>query len=67
MTNETFRILLKVIAAFALTASFGSASFAGEFTVREGKRYCATLALKLGRAISRQRTDRKKISRIGLL
>jgi hypothetical protein len=46
MTNETFRILLKVIAAFALTASFGSASFAGEFfTVREGKRYCATLAL----------------------
>ena len=45
MTDKTFRILLKTIAAFAITASFGSASFAGEFTIREGKRYCATLAL----------------------
>jgi hypothetical protein len=45
MTNKTFRILLKAIAAFAITAAFGSASFAGEFTVREGKRYRATLAL----------------------
>ena len=45
MTNETFRILLKAIAAFAITAAFGSASFAGDFTVREGKRYRATLAL----------------------
>src|SRR4029077_2700234 len=45
MTNKTFRMLLKAIAAFAITAAFGSASFAGDFTVREGKRYCATLAL----------------------
>ena len=45
MTNKTFRILLKAIVAFAITAAFGSASFAGEFTVREGRRYCATLAL----------------------
>ena len=45
MTNKTFRMLLKVIAAFAVTAAFGSASFAGDFTVREGKRYCATVAL----------------------
>ena len=45
MTNKTFRILLKAIAAFAITAAFASASFAGEFTVREGKRYRATLAL----------------------
>ena len=45
MTNKTFRILLKAVAAFAITAAFGSASFAGDFTVREGKRYCATLAL----------------------
>ena len=45
MTNKIFRMLLKAIAAFAITASFGSASFAGDFTVREGKRYCATLAL----------------------
>jgi|SRR6516164_8984542 len=45
MTNETFRILLKAIAAFAITAAFGSASFAGEFTVHQGKRYRATLAL----------------------
>ena len=45
MTTKTFRILLKAIAAFAITAAFGSASFAEEFTVREGKRYRATLAL----------------------
>ena len=45
MTNKTFRILLKAIAAFSITAAFSSASFAGEFTVREGKRYRATLAL----------------------
>ena len=44
MTNKTFRILLKAM-AFAITAALGSASFAGDFTVREGKRYCATLAL----------------------
>ena len=43
--QPTFRILLKAIAALAITAAFGSASFAGEFTVREGKRYRATLAL----------------------
>ena len=45
MTNKTFRILLKAIAAFAITAAFGGASFAGEFTVHEGKRYRATLVL----------------------
>src|SRR6516225_8268540 len=45
MTNETFRILLKAIAAFAITAAFGSASFAGEFTVHQGNRYRATLSL----------------------
>ena len=45
MTNKTFRILLKAIAVFAITAAFGSATFAGEFTVREGKRYRATLVL----------------------
>ena len=44
MTNKTFRILLKAM-AFAITAALGSASFAGDFTVREGKRYCATLVL----------------------
>lgn len=45
MTNKTFRVLTKAIAALAITAAFGSASFAGEFTVREGTRYRATLAL----------------------
>jgi hypothetical protein len=45
MTKKTFRMLLKAIAALAITATFGSASFAGEFTVHQGKRYCATLAL----------------------
>ena len=45
MTNKTFRMLLKAIAAFVITAAFGSASFAGDFTVHQGKRYRATLAL----------------------
>ena len=45
MTNKTFRMLLKAIAALAITATFSSASFAGEFTVHQGKRYRATLAL----------------------
>ena len=44
MTN-TVRMLLKAVAVLAITAAFGSASFAGEFTVHQGKRYRATLAL----------------------
>jgi hypothetical protein len=44
MTN-TVRMLLKAVAVLAITATFGSASFAGEFTVHQGKRYRATLAL----------------------
>ena len=45
MTNNTFRILLKAVAVLAIAAAFGSASFAGDFTVHQGKRYRATLAL----------------------
>jgi hypothetical protein len=45
MPNTTVRILLKAVAAFAIIVTFGSASFAGEFTVHQGKRYRATLAL----------------------
>jgi hypothetical protein len=44
MTN-TVRIFLKAVAALAITATFGSASFAADFTVHQGKRYRATLAL----------------------
>ena len=44
MTN-IIRILLKAVAVLAITAAFGSASFAGDFTVHQGKRYRATLAL----------------------
>jgi hypothetical protein len=46
MTNKTVRNLLKALPAFAMAASFVSvSSFAGEFTVHQGKRYRATLAL----------------------
>ena len=44
MTN-IIRILLKAVAVLAITATFGGASFAGEVTVHQGKRYRATLAL----------------------
>jgi hypothetical protein len=47
MSNKTGRILLKALAAFAITATFGiSSSFAGEFTVHQGERYRAILDLK---------------------
>ena len=42
---QTVRKLLKAVAALAITATFGSASFAGDFTVHQGKRYRATLTL----------------------
>ena len=45
MTNKTLCHLLKTLAAFAITATFTSVSFAGEFTVHKGKRYMATLSL----------------------
>ena len=46
MTKKTVRNLLKALPAFAMAASFVSvSSFAGEFTVHQGKRYRATLAL----------------------
>jgi hypothetical protein len=45
MTNRTVCHLLKTLAALALTATFSSTSFAGEFTVQQGKRYRATLSL----------------------
>ena len=44
MTNKTVD-LLKTLAAFAITATFSSVSFAGEFTVHKGQRYRATLSL----------------------
>ena len=46
MTNKALRNLLKALPAFAMAASFvGVSSFASEFTVHQGKRYRATLAL----------------------
>jgi hypothetical protein len=46
MTYKTVRNLLKALPAFAMASSFVSvSSFAGEFTVHQGKRYRATLAL----------------------
>ena len=45
MINKIVCSLLKALAAFAITATFSSASFAAEFTVHQGKRYRATLSL----------------------
>ena len=42
---KTLRHSLAALAAFAIASSFVAASFAGEFTVHQGKRYRATLAL----------------------
>ena len=44
-TLKTLRHSLTALAAFAIASSFVAASFAGEFTVYQGKRYRATLAL----------------------
>ena len=47
MTDKIARKFPKALAAFAIAASFVSASsLAGEFTVEQGKRYRATLSLK---------------------
>jgi hypothetical protein len=47
MTSKTLRKSLTALAALAIAASFVSASsFAAEFTVHQGKRYRAILALK---------------------
>ena len=47
MTDKIARKFPKALAAIAVAASFVSASsLAGEFTVEQGKRYRATLALK---------------------
>ena len=46
MTDTIARKFPKALAAFAIAASFVSASsLAGEFTVEQGKRYRATLSL----------------------
>lgn len=46
MTNKTLRNSLIAFAAFAIAATFVSASsFATEFTVHQGKRYRAIIAL----------------------
>jgi hypothetical protein len=46
MTNKTLRNSLTALAAFAIAATFvNSSSFAAEFTVHQGKRYRAILAL----------------------
>ena len=42
---KTLRHSLTALAAFAIASSFVAASFAGEFTVHQGKRYRATLVL----------------------
>jgi hypothetical protein len=46
MTKKTLRNSLTALAAFAIAATFvSSSSFAAEFTVHQGKRYRAILAL----------------------
>ncbi len=42
---KALRKSLTVLAAFAIATSFIASSFAGEFTVHQGKRYRATLSL----------------------
>ena len=42
---KALRKSLTAVAAFAIATSFIASSFAGEFTVHQGKRYRATLSL----------------------
>jgi hypothetical protein len=42
---KALRKSLAALAAFAIASSFIASSFAGEFTVHQGKRYRATLSL----------------------
>jgi len=65
MTNKTARNFLKVFAAFAIAASFIGASFAGEFTVEQGKRYRATLALKSAEQLADNALIARKFRALG--
>ena len=65
MTNKTFRFLLKAVAAVTIMAAFDSASFAGEFTVREGQRYQATLALNYAERLADNAMIARKFRALG--
>jgi hypothetical protein len=65
MTNKTARNFLTVFAAFAIAVSFVSSSFAGEFTVKQGKRYRATLALKSAERLADNALIARKFRALG--
>jgi hypothetical protein len=65
MTKKTVCHLLKILAAFAITATFSIASFAGEFSVQKGKRYRATLSLNSVERLVENALIAKKFRAIG--
>jgi len=67
MTNKTVCHLLKTLAALALTATFISTSFAGEFKVQQGKRYRATLSLNSVERLADNNLIERKFRALGSL
>jgi hypothetical protein len=65
MTNKTARNFLTVFAAFAIAVSFVSSGFASEFTVKQGKRYRATLALKSAEQLADNALIARKFRALG--
>jgi hypothetical protein len=67
MTNKTARNFLTVFAAFGISLSFVGSSLAGEFTVKQGKRYRATLALKSAEQLADNALIARKFRALGSL
>jgi hypothetical protein len=65
MTHKAVCHLLKTLAALALTATFSSTSFAGEFTVQQGKRYRATLSLNSVERLADNSLIKRKFRALG--
>lgn len=63
---KTLRKSLAALAAFAIATSFIASSFAGEFTVHQGKRYRATLSLSSVERLVDNGVDRAEIPGLGI-
>jgi hypothetical protein len=67
MTNKTLRNSLTALAAFAIAVTYVIASsFAAEFTVHQGKRYRATLALNSVEQLANNALIARRFRALGL-
>jgi hypothetical protein len=66
MSNKTVRNSLTALAAFVIAVSVIASSFAAEFTVHQGKRYRATLALNSVEQLANNALIARRFRALGL-